>query len=87
MNYLIGEEWAVHRCKDAEHCTLEHQKEMTRIAGNPYSDGVRRLYIDHDTSIWIRYCPWCGCDLDKEALSHEELSRKYRDPMWQNIGR
>lgn len=85
MLYLIREEWAVHQCEDADHYTNEHRQEMTLVAGNPYSDGVRRLYMtDHDHELWIKYCPWCGCDLDLEKISPDKLPKRYIHPLWKN---
>lgn len=86
MNYLIGEEWAVHQCEDADHYTKEHRQEMTLIAGNPYSDGVQRLYLmNHDTELWINHCPFCGCNLYHEQLSHDRLPKRYIHPLWKDI--
>lgn len=82
MIYMIRNEWGVHQCKDADKYTAEHRKEMTRIAGNPYSNGCRGLYNTTTEGTWIRYCPWCGCDLDKEEIAEERLPKRYVHPMW-----
>lgn len=77
----VGEEWAVHQCADADHYTVDYRKEMTRVAGNPYSTGCDHLYHG-GTGIFIKYCPFCGCDIGKDTISTDTLPNRYIHPMW-----
>lgn len=81
MVYMIDNEWAVHQCKDADKYIAERRQDMSRIAGNVYSTGVNRLYHG-GTGLFIRYCPFCGCELDKEEIADERLPKKYIHTMW-----
>lgn len=85
MIYLIENEWAVHQCADADKYTKEHRQDMSRIAGNPYSTGVHGLYTNDRGKEYIKFCPWCGCDLDKEEVSMSRLDKRYVNPMWHRL--
>ena len=85
MLYLIDSEFAVHQCHNAKSKTVTARKEMSKIAGNPYSRWTAMYTLSEDrvqAQIMIRYCPYCGCDLDKEEISPEQLETRYLARLW-----
>lgn len=62
-----------HQCADADKYTAERRKEMSYVWMH---DGVSRIDIG-SKSIYVKYCPICGCNLEKEEYTNEWLSNRY----------
>lgn len=66
----------VHQCADADRYTSEHRAEIAMVRRH---DIHHFLVVDvngkRDT-IHIKYCPYCGVDLDKEESTGEMLKLK-----------
>lgn len=83
MYYIIGEEFAVHQCHPITEggYTKYARKTWAHIAGNPFSRWFAMYYMDDEGKLrqadTIRYCPYCGCNLDMEDEGLGTIPNRY----------
>lgn len=75
MMYRISSETYAHQCEDADKYIAEHRKRMALVIMH---DGIGGLtFPDSNKSIYVKYCPLCGCKIDEDAVTDQWLPSKY----------
>lgn len=75
--HIDFEETLVHQCADADKYTKAHRQEMANVRRHDVSSylhvPVYRAYGHTSEDVRIKYCPYCGVELEKDEQTGKFL--------------
>ena len=80
--HINFEESYVHQCADADRYTTEHKREMAQLRRHDCHTFMvipASVKLNGDTNykiIPVKYCPYCGVDLEKDETTEKFLKLK-----------
>lgn len=70
INY---QETEVHQCADIDKYTQEHKREIAHVQRHD----VHTYFNVGEKNIYIKYCPYCGINLNTDESTNEYLKLKF----------